>query len=173
MKFSALTAEQVGATDGPRRALYVVKDGLRGPPLTWIVRRFNSANPMSDRSTQLVEERQPQGRGLLYVGVVLAVPALVYLATVMTASSRDQAADPPDALMPFVLPFVYASPLLALVCFGVAIFAFVRFRRSRVKHVTGAAVVWLCDAAAYAYTFRDFSQRMEQLWQGINALFRW
>jgi len=91
------------------------------------------------------------------------VPALVYLATVMMASSGDQAADPPDALMPFVLPFVYASPILAVVCFAVAVFALVRFRRSRVRHVAVAAVVWLCGAAAYAFTFRDFSQRMEQL----------
>jgi hypothetical protein len=75
--------------------------------------------------------------------------------------------------MPFVLPFVYASPVLALVCFAVAVFAFVRFRRSRARHSAITAVVWLCDAAAYWYTFRDFQQRMEQLWQGLSALFRW
>jgi hypothetical protein len=101
------------------------------------------------------------------------VPAFVYLATVMTAFSGDQAAAPPDTLMPFVLPFVYASPLLALACFAVAVFAFVRFRRSRERHVAVAAVVWLCGAAAYAFTFRDFAHRMEQLWQGLSALFHW
>ena len=122
-----------------------------------------------------VEERPPQqrGRGLLYVGLALAVPAVVYLATVMLAFSGNQAADPPDAFMPFVLPFVYASPVLAVVCFAVAVFAFVRFRRSRLRYAAVAAVVWLCDAAIYAYTFRDFSRRMEQLWQGLFELFRW
>ena len=91
------------------------------------------------------------------------MPALVYLATVLIALSGDQAGDPPDLFMPFVLPFVYASPFLALVC----------FRRARVRHVAVAAVVWLCDAALYVCTFRDFSYRMEQLWQGLSALFRW
>ncbi len=116
---------------------------------------------MSNQSTQSAEERQRPGRGLLYVGIFLAVPALVYLATVMIATSGDRAADTPDSFMPFVMPFVYASPILALACFAVAVFAFVRFRRSQARHVAVAAVVWLFDAAAYVFTFRDFAHRME------------
>ena len=122
---------------------------------------------MGDRNTQPAEERRPTGHGLLYVGVVMAVPAVVYLA--MTAFSGDRAAEPSDSLMPVVMPFVYGSALLALVCFGVSVFAFVRFRRSRARHVAVAAAVWLCGAAAYAYTAHDFASGLER----ISGLWRW
>jgi len=123
---------------------------------------------MNDRSNQPAEERQPRGRSLLYIGVVMAVPAFVYLT--LTAILRERAAELPGAFLKVLLPFVFASPVLAFVSFVVAVFAFARFLHSGARRVTVAAVVWLCGAAAaYTYTAYDFASRLE----GLSGLLHW